>query len=56
MTIDEALAMYRKNFGENYPLCIVTMQSEQEIIDEIIDCIKTNKKAKEPEYKPGILY
>lgn len=55
-TLDEALMAYYNHFDENYPLCIASCETPEEIIDEIEVCIETDKKAKEPVYEDGFIY
>lgn len=55
-TLENALKLYFEHFGQNYPLCITGGQSEDEIIADIENCIKTNELAKEPEYEDDADY
>ncbi len=55
-TLDEALNAYYNHFGENYPLCITSSKTTEEIIDEIELCIDTNEKADEPVYEDELEY
>lgn len=48
--MEEALEKYYKHFGENYPLSIVSTMTDEEIINRINQCIKSNRKEEEPEY------
>lgn len=50
MKFEEALNKYYEHFGENYPLGITDCNSDDEIIDDIVKCIETDEKAKEPDY------
>lgn len=43
MTLDEAMDDYRMTFGENFPLMMVMGVDEDEIVDEIYECIERNE-------------
>lgn len=48
--MEEALERYLQHFGENFPLMIVEMKTDEEIIERINHCIETNQPEAEPEY------
>lgn len=54
--MEEALNRYREKFGENYPMMIVGMQTDEEIIRRINHCIDTNTPEEEPKYEEGADY
>ena len=54
--LEKWLDKYYEAFDENYPLCIVSMKSEAEIIAEIKKCISEGKPAKEPKYDSDNVY
>lgn len=56
MELTEALNQYEQCFGERYFFYIGFVKSDQEIIEEIENCIKTGKKQKEPRYDEDKLY
>lgn len=56
MDLQQALNEYEKYFGVNYFFYIGHEKTDQEIIREIENCIKTGKAQKEPEYDQGKLY
>ena len=49
MELDKLLDIYFEKFGENYPLSIVDDRDDEEIANEIRECILNNTPAKEPE-------
>ena len=53
MEVQQALNEYKKCFGVNY---FGHEKTDQEIIQEIENCIKTGKAQKEPEYDQDKLY
>lgn len=56
MDLQQALNEYEKYFGVNYFFYIGHGKTDQEIIEEIENCIKTGKTQKEPEYDQDKLY
>lgn len=56
MELTKALNQYEQHFGERYFFYIGFEKSDQEIIEEIENCIKTGKVQKEPEYDQDKLY
>lgn len=56
MELTKALNQYERHFGERYFFYIGLEKSDQEIIEEIENCIKTGKKQKEPRYDEDKLY
>lgn len=56
MELQEALDEYKKYFGMNYFHYVGFEKSEQEIIEEIQNCIRSGEKQKEPEYDSDKLY
>lgn len=54
--MEEALGRYYQHFGENFPLMIVGMNTDDEIIARINHCIETNQPEKEPEYEDNVDY
>jgi hypothetical protein len=54
--MEEALERYYQKFGENYPLMIADTKTDEEIIERINRCIKTNQPESEPEYNDGSDY
>lgn len=55
MELDRLLDMYFEKFGENYPLSIVDDRDDEEIADDIRECISNNTPAKEPETDEGLV-
>ena len=56
MEVWQALNEYKQYFGVNYFFYIGYEKTDQEIIKEIENCIKTGKAQKEPEYDQDKLY
>lgn len=56
MELTEALNQYEQYFGERYFFYIGFEKSDQEVIEEIENCIKTGKKQKEPQYEIDKIY
>lgn len=56
MEVQQALNEYKEYFGVNYFFYIGYEKTDQEIIQEIENCIKTGKAQKEPEYDQDKLY
>lgn len=57
MTVDEALDLYFKKFKKDYPLHITSMIPEDEVIKDILRCIKHGKKKpEEDDDGGGVLY
>ena len=56
MEVQQALNEYKKYFGVNYFVYIGHEKADQQIIQEIENCIKTGKAQKEPEYDQDKLY
>lgn len=54
--LEKALNAYYEHFNENYPLGITGAMSDDEIIDDIEQCIESNEKALEPEYNEDADY
>lgn len=54
--VQQALNEYKEYFGVNYFFYIGHEKTDQEIIEEIENCIKTGKKQKEPQYDEDKLY
>ena len=54
--VQQALNQYKEYFGVNYFFYIGHEKTDQEIIQEIENCIKTGKTQKEPEYDQDKLY
>ncbi len=54
--LEMALDKYYQTFGSNYPLLVVDIRTDEEIIKDIGDCIKSKKKAEEPKYEKGVVY
>lgn len=54
--VQQALNEYKEYFGVNYFFYIGHEKTDQEIIEEIENCIKTGKAQKEPEYDQDKLY
>lgn len=54
--VQQALNEYKEYFGVNYFFYIGHEKTDQEIIQEIENCIKTGKVQKEPEYDQDKLY
>lgn len=48
--IDEALDSYFERFGKNYPLGAGHSASEDEMLAEIKEALRTGKPVPEPEY------
>ena len=55
-SLDEALDAYYEHFGRNYPLCIVSLRDNEEIIKDIGRCIDTNTEAEPPKYDEDKIY
>lgn len=49
-TLDKALNLYYEHFGKNYPLCVTSNRSNEEIIEDIELCIDTDTEAERPNY------
>jgi hypothetical protein len=49
--MEEALNKYYEHFGENYPLGMGNSLTEEEVIERVEHCIKTNTKEAEPVYE-----
>lgn len=56
MELQEALDEYEKYFGINYFHYVGFEKSEQEIIEEIQNCIISGKKQEEPVYDYDKIY
>ena len=56
MTLEQALNQYYEYFGENYPLYIARITSDEEETEKILQCIKSGEKAKDPAYESRAIY
>lgn len=56
MDLQQALKEYEKYFGTNYFHYIGFEKTEEEIIQEIEECIRTGKKQKGPAYDDEKIY
>ena len=54
--LDIAFEKYLETFGENYPLLVVDLRSDEEIAKDIAECVKSKKKAERQKYESGIVY
>lgn len=54
--LDTALGLYYAKFGSDYPLLVVDLRSDDEIVKEIEECISKNKEAEPPMYEEGCVY
>ena len=54
--LEIALDEYFQTFNRNFPLVKYASGTDNEIIDRIHECIRTKKKAPDPEFKKGRLY
>ncbi len=56
MKLEEALKAYEDCFGENYFFYMGFTKTDQEIIEEIQNCIKIGRRQKEPQYDIDKIY
>lgn len=56
MKLEEALKAYEDCFGESYFFYMGFTKTDQEIIEEIQNCIKIGRKQKEPRYDDDKIY
>lgn len=57
ITVDEALDLYFETFKRDYPIHITSSLSEDEVIKDVLRCVKQGKPKKgEDDYSEGILY
>lgn len=56
MKLEEALKAYEDCFGESYFFYMEFTKTDQEIIEEIQNCIKIGRKQKEPRYDDDKIY
>ena len=56
MDIEKALQQYIEVFDENYPLVATMGMSDDEIIDEIEQCIQSGKTSEPPEFEEDVDY
>lgn len=54
--LEKWLDEYYEVFDKNYPLCIVGMQSDAELIADIKKCINDGKPAEAPNYDSDNIY
>lgn len=54
--MEEALELYYRHFGINYPLMITGTKPEKEVIARINHCIEANQPESEPGYDDGSDY
>lgn len=56
MELEEALKAYEDCFGESYFFYMGFAKTDQDIIEEIQNCIKIGRKQKEPQYDIDKIY
>ena len=56
LQMEEALELYYRHFGINYPLMITGTKPEKEVIARINHCIEANQPESEPGYDDGSDY
>lgn len=54
--LGELLKDYYEMFGEDYPLMITAMDSEDEVIEAIRNCLINGKRAEPMELEAGLDY
>ena len=54
--LEKALQQYMETFDENYPLVVTIGMSDNEIIDDIEQCIQSGKLAEPPAFEEDIDY